>query len=209
MPAAKPISKSDCERAMRFTKSNRAAARYLGVSYGHYKRFAKEFNNEEGKSLFEIHLNRQGKGIKKFLSNKIKKNSPLLEILNNKDFDPTSFTPEKIKSRLIQEAILPEECTKCGFKEQRILDYRVPLLLVFKDDNKMNYRLENLELHCYNCYFLHIGNVLTTREIKNIEDNQESVVKKHEWGLDKEDQVFLSKEYLENMKALGIFNEEN
>jgi hypothetical protein len=207
MPAAKPLSKSDCDRAMRHTKSNRAAARYLGVSYQHYKRFAKEFFDENGKSYFDIHLNQQGKGIKKFLSHKVKKRSPLVEILNNEDFDPSSFTPEKIKSRLIQEAILPEECSKCGFNEQRILDYRAPMLLVFKDGNKLNYRLNNLELHCYNCYFLHIGNVLTTKEIKNIEDNQESSVKKHDWGLDEDDQSLLNSDYLENMKALGIFKE--
>ncbi len=31
MPLAKPITREDVLRAMRFTKSNRAAAKYLGV----------------------------------------------------------------------------------------------------------------------------------------------------------------------------------
>ena len=48
-------------RAMKHTKSNMAAARFLGCSYPHYKQYAKLYKNEEGKTLFEAHLNRQGK----------------------------------------------------------------------------------------------------------------------------------------------------
>ena len=60
MPAPKPLSKEDILRAMRFTKSNRAAARYLGVSYQHYKPWAKQYKVNDGDidspSLFEICL---------------------------------------------------------------------------------------------------------------------------------------------------------
>ncbi len=41
MPAAKIFTKDDVLRAMRFTRSNRAAAKYLGCSYQHYKPYAK------------------------------------------------------------------------------------------------------------------------------------------------------------------------
>jgi hypothetical protein len=61
MPAPKPLSKEDILRAQRITKSNRAAARYLGCSYNHYKRYAQLYENEEGKTLFKIHLNPSGK----------------------------------------------------------------------------------------------------------------------------------------------------
>ena len=43
MPAAKPLTKAQIETALRYTKSNRAAAKYLGCSYQHYKPFAKLF----------------------------------------------------------------------------------------------------------------------------------------------------------------------
>ena len=39
-------------RAMKHTKSNMAAARFLGCSYPHYKQYAKLYKNEEGKTLF-------------------------------------------------------------------------------------------------------------------------------------------------------------
>ena len=38
-------------RAMKHTKSNMAAARFLGCSYPHYKQYAKLYKNEEGKTL--------------------------------------------------------------------------------------------------------------------------------------------------------------
>ena len=31
---------------------------------------------------------------------------------------------------------------ECGFKERRVFDYKMPLLLHFKDKNKKNYRKE-------------------------------------------------------------------
>ena len=43
MPLAKPLSKQMVLAAMDKTKSNRAAARYLSVSYVHYKRYAKMY----------------------------------------------------------------------------------------------------------------------------------------------------------------------
>ena len=52
------------------TKSNRAAARYLNVSYQHYRKYAKLYKNEDGITLLEAHKNQAGKGIPKFLSNR-------------------------------------------------------------------------------------------------------------------------------------------
>ena len=66
----KPLLKTDIERAMAMTKSNRAAARYLHVSYIHYKRYAKNYTDDNGTTLFDKHKNQSGKGIAKFLSNK-------------------------------------------------------------------------------------------------------------------------------------------
>ena len=53
--AAKILSKEDCLRAMKMTRSNRAAARYLHVSYNHYKKYAKMYD------LFEQNKNQTPK----------------------------------------------------------------------------------------------------------------------------------------------------
>ena len=64
------------------TKSNRAAARYLNVSYQHYRKYAKLYKNEDGITLLEAHKNQAGKGIPKFL-NGGKKSPAILDINQN------------------------------------------------------------------------------------------------------------------------------
>ena len=70
MPKAKPLSKEMIVAAMNKTKSNRAAARYLNVSYIHYKKWAKLYESTTHENLFEQHKNQSGKGIPKFLKSK-------------------------------------------------------------------------------------------------------------------------------------------
>ncbi len=170
MPLAKPLSKDQILAAMSQTLSNRAAARWLNVSYIHYKKWAKIYDpTEEGyPNLFEQHKNQSGKGIPKFLSNSGKEPA-LLDIIEGR-VDISSFNPEKIKYRLVTEGYLLEECSQCGFHERRVLDYKIPLLLHFKDGNKKNYRKENIEFLCYNHYFLTVGDIFSDKQVQGIED---------------------------------------
>ena len=197
----KPLSKEDILRAMRVTKSNRSAARYLNCSYQHYKKFAKILMDDSvGKSLFDIHKNQAGRGINKFMSNKGKE--PALQQILSGELSIESYSVNKLKSRLIQEAILPECCSKCGFNEQRVTDYRVPLLLNFKDSNKKNWKRENLDLYCYNCYFLFIGDVYSNKQILSIEDYvDQPKTAQVDWELDEH--------YREHLKQLGLIDEKS
>ena len=198
MPAAKTYSREDILRAMRFTKSNRAAARYLGCSYQHYKPYAKLFRLDESNpaspTLFDAHKNQSGKGIPKFLPNRRKE--PNVKLIFETGTGWESFTPEKIKSRGIAEGYLKEQCYHCGFAERRVTDYKVPLLLNFKDGNRNNYLVDNLELLCYNDYFLLVADPLTPDQVRHIEDNTQVKAVSHEWDLDES--------HLENMRALGL-----
>ena len=117
----KILSKTDIVRAMKHTKSNMAAARFLGCSYPHYKQYAKLYKNEEGQTLFEAHLNRQGKGISKHLYKK-KDLTPIHDILEGR-VDVSNYNPKELKDRLIHEGLLAEECNSCGFNERRVVDY--------------------------------------------------------------------------------------
>ena len=200
MPAAKPISKDMCLAAMNKTKSVKAAARYLNCSYHHLKRYMKLYVDEEtGKTLFEVHKNQSGKGIPKFLKS-TGKEPALLDIIEGK-IDAASFSPKKLKYRLITEGHLEECCGNCGFKEYRVTDHKVPLILHFKDKNKLNYNLNNIEFLCYNCYFLFIGEVFTERDIKKLEDNI-SVTKTTE-AVDMQ----LDDYHLQRLRELGLDGE--
>jgi hypothetical protein len=196
----KPLSKEDILIAMNKTKSNRAAARYLGVSYIHYKGYAKLFKNEEGKSLFEVHKNQCGKGIPKFMGTN-GKHTTLLDILEGR-IPIEHFSPQKIRDRLLVEGFLDERCYKCDFHEKRIVDLKSPLILNFIDGNKKNYKLSNLELVCYNCYFLYINNLFTDKQLTHLEDFK-SVPKAQEidWELDQR--------FEEHFKEIGLASEEN
>lgn len=198
MPAAKVFTRSQLETAMRYTKSVRAAAKYLGASYQHVKPYFKQFKVDESDpnspTLFDVHKNQKGEGIPKFLPNK--RREPNVKKIFEEGVGYESFTPSKIKSRGIAEGYLRDECYKCGCNERRVTDYKTPTLLNFKDNNKSNYLLDNLEIVCYNCFFLYIGDPLTPDEVRHIEDNQTVKAKPYTWDLD-EDQ-------LENMKMLGL-----
>jgi len=200
MPAAKPISKDMCLTAMDKTKSVKAAARYLNCSYHHLKRYMKLYVDEEsGKSLFELHKNQQGKGIPKFLRASGKEPA-LLDIIEGR-IDATSFSPDKLKYRLTTEGYLEECCGNCGFQEHRVTDHKVPLILHFKDKNKLNYRLENIQFLCYNCYFLFIGEVFSERDIIKLEDNK-SVTKTTD-AVD----LQLDDYHLQRLRELGLDGE--
>ena len=94
--------------------------------------------------------------------------------------------------------ILKEQCYHCGFAERRVTDYKTPLLLNFKDGNRNNYLTDNLELLCYNDYFLLVADPLTPDQVRHIEDNTTVKAVSHDWDLDEA--------HLENMKALGLLD---
>ena len=182
MPKAKPLSKELIMAAVNKTKSNRAAARYLNVSYIHYKKWAKLYESKTHDNLFEQHKNQSGKGIPKFL-NPGKSDFSVLDIIEGR-LDASSFNPQKIKHRLIEEGYLKEECNQCGYHERRVLDYKMPLLLHFKDNNKQHYGLNNVEFLCYNCYFTTIGDIFNDKQIEGMEEHKPINNASVDWELD-------------------------
>ena len=197
MPKAKPLSKEMIVAAMNKTKSNRAASRYLNVSYIHFKKWAKIYNDiDTGQVLFDKHKNQSGKGIPKFLTNG-KKDVALLDIIEGR-VDAAHFNPQKIKYRLIEEGYLLEECGVCGFHERRVLDYKMPLIMHFKDGNKQHYRIENLEMLGYNHYFLLVGDIFSNKQIEGLEDHKPMNESKVDWEVDDYTQ--------QRLKELGLYD---
>jgi hypothetical protein len=185
MPKARPLTKESIISAMDKTKSVRAAARYLNCSYQHIKKWMKLYVDENGVSLFDAHKNQSGKGIPKFLSvSTINKKEPaILDIIEGR-IDPSHFNPQKIKYRLITDGYLKDECNNCGFHERRVSDYKSPLILHFKDNNKQHYRLDNMEMLCYNCYYLMVGDIFSGKQLEGLEDHKPMNQSEVDWELD-------------------------
>lgn len=165
---AKLLTREDIERAMKATLSNRAAARYLHVSYPHFRRYAELYKDENGVSLYQKHSNRGGKGIPKFALNdsgpRSRREPPITEILEGR-VSASHFSTQALKYKLISLGFLEPKCNRCGYDKTRLLDGKSPLLLIHKDGNKNNWNLENLEFICYNCAFLEGPNSIITDEM--------------------------------------------
>ena len=143
-PQHAPLLRKDIEEAQRHTNSNKAASRWLGVTYERYEQYAKLYG------IWERHCNKNGIGVSKGFASR-PTSTPLKEILNNQH---PKYSISKLKNRLIARKKLDERCNLCGFEERRFTDKKMPLMLNFKDGNRKNMQLENLEVLCYNCTFL-------------------------------------------------------
>lgn len=148
------LMQSQIENAMKVTRSNKAAAEYLRVSYNLYKKFAKIYVNKQGVSLFDAHKNQCGAGILKVHPSH--KRFSLDDILLGKH---PKYPPEKLFRRLIVSGFVEEKCRHCGYHQKRPQDLKAPLLLNHIDGDKTNHIASNLEVLCYNCYFILVGNI--------------------------------------------------
>jgi hypothetical protein len=196
---SKILPKEDILRAQKMTRSNMAAARYLHVSYNHYKKYAKMYKNDDGVTLLEAHMNQAGEGIPKFALAGGKE-IPLLDLLEGK-VPIEHFDPRKIKARLLSEAKLVEVCDRCGFAERRVTDQKIPVILNFKDGNKKNWHLENLEFLCYNCSFLYAASPIEEKRAEAMEDYVKTRDDEPDWELDQH--------HIDHLKELGLYDDNS
>ncbi|MCH9006884.1 HNH endonuclease [candidate division KSB1 bacterium] len=157
MPRKYFFSEAEIENSLKECRSVSAAARFLKIDYRTMKRFAEKFG------LFEKYKNQGGKGIRKFRAGRV----ALEAIL---DGWITIKNKYYLKKLLIREMVFEEKCSRCGYKDKRILDHRVPLVLDFVDGDESNQQLYNLRLLCPNCYFIEKGEKRVTRVLKEYED---------------------------------------
>jgi hypothetical protein len=160
----RPLLRRDIESAQLQTKSGNAAANYLNVSFPTYKKYAKMYD------LYEHHKNMFGKGISR---PKMHGTFGLDAILAG---EYPHYDRTKLKIRLIKAAYLPEECSLCTFNQKRHIDGKCPLVLHSKDGNQQNWKLENLELRCYNCTFLTTGSILAKDPLANVDISQDLIL---------------------------------
>jgi len=148
------LMQSQIETAMKVTRSNKAAVEYLRVSYGLYKRFAQMYKDDRGVSLFKAHMNQAGSGISK--THVSQKRFKLDEILLGKY---PQYPRDKLMRRMIISGYIEEKCNHCGYCQKRPKDLKTPLIMNHLNGNHTDHRRENLEVLCYNCYFVLVGDI--------------------------------------------------
>jgi len=143
------LTESQIRYAMKNSKSNSGAARFLNVSLTTYQKYSKSYIDEE-----------RGKGVKKPY-NVTQGKYALNDILDGKHPKYPVFL---LKKRLINNSHKPElefphECHSCGYKEKRLTDGSIPLILDHIDDDWTNHKRENIRFLCYNCFHNQRGNI--------------------------------------------------
>lgn len=143
---AKPLSKDEILDIQKVSKSGREAARKLGVVYQTYKKYA---------IMYGVHtlINfPPPKGVrpKGLLISPYKGKYPIDEVLQSKW---PNYPIHRLKDKLIRSGKKESCCEQCGYKERRLLDGKIPLLLNFEDGNNKNHSFDNLRILCYNCTF--------------------------------------------------------
>ena len=144
----KMLLESEVLAAQSISKTEAECARKLGVSFMTYRKYAKMYG------VYGRVANMAGKGISKAIKNEDSGKYPLAQILANKH---PNYSTNRLKVRLIRSNRIEEKCNKCNFDTRRI-DNATPLLLNYIDGNRKNKLRDNLELLCYNCYFLYVNN---------------------------------------------------
>jgi hypothetical protein len=140
---ARPLLQSEIAAAQAVSKSAREAARKLGVNYLTYRKYARMYN------MHNL-LNPYNRGIKKDVNPEFGK-YPISEILDGKH---PNYPVYRLKDKLIRSKKKDACCEMCGYRERRVVDGKIPLLLNFEDGNPKNHKVENVKLLCYNCTFV-------------------------------------------------------
>jgi hypothetical protein len=126
-----------------------------GVSSGKNLVFTKEFKTilRTKKELSKMIDPETNKYISKYESaNVVKKRKIRMhDVLQG--LHPT-YDPVRLKRQLFKIGWLKRECENCGFCVTRKDNDYIPLILNFKDGNKQNHRRENLQVLCFNCFFI-------------------------------------------------------
>jgi hypothetical protein len=194
------MTEDQVRSALASASSIKEAARKINVSYPTLKRYSKMYvDPNTGKTLFDMFKNQAGRGVKKSFDKKLA--NYYLEKVLREGQNPKPERIAKLKEIVLEKMLLPQVCDMCGFCERRLTDMRVPLLLNFKNKNKSDWRQENLQLLCYNCFFLYIGNPLTMETIKRVEaiELDDEIYKK-----EVESFIRLDGAYLDHLRALGL-----
>jgi hypothetical protein len=149
-------------------KSNRDASQYLNVSFKRWKKYSSLYiEKDSGKSYFQLLLDRsnKAKGQRLIILKKLHRKKKwdewyvknILEKLNNSELDVKKYTQKRLKEFLIANDVLVERCACCGYSEKNMLTGKVPLLIDHIDCDYTNWKIENLQMLCFNCFSQLVG----------------------------------------------------
>ena len=137
---SKYITEHDIRVAQSIASCASDAARKLNVDYLTYKKWCKRMGIPH---LVPLSHNRP-----KIVIDPNSGPRPIEKIING-EFPTYSY--HLIKPKLIRAGIKEDKCDICGYTEKRITDNKTPIIITFRDGNRTNHLLSNIQFMCYNC----------------------------------------------------------
>jgi hypothetical protein len=194
------LTEEDIRRAMANTRSNAEAARFMKLDIRTYKKYAKMYQDQlTGQTLWKLHMNTSSKGIpKKWITNPSKEN---LEGILTKNQINNPKRLAKLKDLLMKDGRLGYCCSACDYSEKRLTDMKTPLMINFKNGERTDWTIDNLQWLCYNCSFILGLDYFSNRLIRDVEsaskvnvETQEDIKKFYE----------IDDFYLDHLAKLGL-----
>lgn len=180
-PNSANLTEAMIRYAHEHTHSNQQVAQLLHVDIRTLKKYAEKFIDQEtGLNLWELQKLRGREKRKKLPKKKSilkgKYQRSIEDILAGKKVNYDRWT---VLRRLLLEGYFAEECQRCGYNERRVTDYCVPLTLGFKDGNKKNFHIDNIEIVCLNCYYHYYGDsTLTLKDFRSYQAHYSDYIRK-------------------------------
>jgi hypothetical protein len=152
--------------------SNRDAAKYLNVSWARFRKYATLYTNAEfgHKTYFQLFTDRSNKlkGARLIQLKELKRKKAwgewyknnIINKLNSNNLDVKHYTQKKLKEFLFIHNIIPARCACCGYAERNMATGKVPLLIDHINNDWKDFRIDNLQMLCYNCFAQLVGNPL-------------------------------------------------
>lgn len=161
------ITEREILYALKNSTSLPDAANFLNINLATFRKYAALYKDSEGDSLLKYHIKRristrkdkqkakEEKKAKRALKTQKKRTPNKLKFEDFRDGKRFTKNLTALKNLYVENHVLKDECSICGFSERRISDYESPLSIVFKDTDITNTKPENIELCCLNCMFLY------------------------------------------------------
>ena len=217
---AKPMPLEMIKDVVANTRSNMDAINYIGVSIDTWKKYANSYLNEDGITYYQAHRGdltyRRGKTPIHLLPEELKarhlnSKNTIGEVLEGK-IKTKSTSRNTIIASAIRFKLIKEHCYQCHLSEKRMLDNRMPLLLVHKDGDPNNFKKANIKFYCYNCYFYYVGDIFNITKGEKGPNIYKKQVEKDLQGIEgTPDETFnwdIDENYERNLKELGLIHDE-
>ena len=140
----RPLLQSEIEEVQKKTPFAAQQAKLLNVHFVTLKKYSKMYGIYNPHPCLKGRRNIYGPERGKY---------PLNKILNGDFRDNSMVTDWMVKDKLIRSGVVPPKCDICGYDKRRVTDNKMAILVNHRDGDERNFKLDNIQLLCYNCMF--------------------------------------------------------